>query len=285
MKRVAILAVGLKGEIFVERLLAAAPERGFHVVVVYSYGPGDVISTLCRARGVRYVYARKPTLPDEVDLALVVGWQWLLETDQRLVVFHDSKLPQLRGFCPMATALIRGDQWVGVTALLPGEEADTGPILMQRDLLVTYPAKIRSLLEWAGRAMSEMALEVVAGFGALLRSRPQDYTLATHSIWRDEDDLEVDWTCTAQQIRRFVDAVGDPYPGAWIIAHARGRFMPQKLRVLEVAALPERIFAIRQPGKLWLRDEVVCGQGMIRLMHLEDEEGQRVTLGKLKQKI
>src|SRR5262245_8444846 len=42
--------------------------------------------------------------------ALAISWRWLVDlSDTRLIVFHDSILPKYRGFAPLVTSLINGE--------------------------------------------------------------------------------------------------------------------------------------------------------------------------------
>jgi methionyl-tRNA formyltransferase len=64
----------------------------------------------------------------------------LIALDVPLVVFHDSILPQYRGFNPLVSALINGDSRVGVTAM-GTDEFDKGDIIGQRTIAINIPSK------------------------------------------------------------------------------------------------------------------------------------------------
>jgi methionyl-tRNA formyltransferase len=151
--RIAVLAAGEKGRAFLAGLL----DNSFSIVVeVRTYAQSGtlddadaLIEDLCKAGGVRFHRGAKGVVQIgvDVDLIFVVGWQYLLPPDPRMVAFHDSLLPRFRGFSPTVTALIVGEAEVGVTALRPAGEPDAGPILAQHAMRVAYPAKIRDVLQ------------------------------------------------------------------------------------------------------------------------------------------
>ena len=59
-----------------------------------------------------------------------IGWRFLIPQDVidslpgNVIIAHDSLLPRLRGFAPLPTAILTGEQRVGVTYLHPGEDVD-----------------------------------------------------------------------------------------------------------------------------------------------------------------
>lgn len=194
------------------------------------------------------------------------GWRWLLREDSRepLVVFHDSLLPRYRGFAPLVSALINGDNEIGVTALLASSEYDTGPILSQVRLSISYPLRISQAID-AVRPL--YGKEAVLVFRELQQASwspiPQDTSRVTYSLWRDEKDYMIDWTLDATMLRRFVDATGDPYRGASTFANG------QKVRVTMATEMPEVSIENRTPGKIIFLDNgrpvVVCGTGLLRI--------------------
>jgi len=285
--RIAVFAAGEKGRAF---LAAMLEDQRSVVVAVRTYnqngtldGAAAAIEDLCVAHGVHLsVGARNAVqIEADVDFVFVVGWQYLLPPDPRMVVFHDSLLPRYRGFAPTATALIAGEPQVGVTALRPVGEPDAGPILAQHAQPVAYPAKIRDVLDHLAAAYIECAREVVDEFVAgTLSGTPQDPDAATYGIWRDNEDYFINWADDAQRICRTVDALGWPYPGA------RARLGEATLTVLGAVPGPHLRFEINQPGKLWSISDgtptVVCGSGTVVLTDVRDAEGNPFQFDRLR---
>src|SRR5579871_1990696 len=148
MPKIHVCAVGLKGAIFLSGLVRHDDTIG----KVFTYEQDrdasegfKAIKEICSDRSIALIETRRPTLQDfsDSDLIFMVGWQYLLPfNDPRLIVFHDSLLPRHRGFAPTVTALIVGDNVIGVTALRPEPGIDTGPIIAQAQFSVPRPARV-----------------------------------------------------------------------------------------------------------------------------------------------
>ena len=287
MANVFICATGLKGASFLSDIVRHHATIG----KVFTYrqdrdasGGYETIKSICRDRSIAVVETHRPAHEDfaDADLVFLVGWQYLLPfSDPRLVVFHDSLLPRHRGFAPTVTALLAGDEVIGVTALRPERGIDTGPIIAQAEFPVQRPARIGDVLERQAGLMVDLARQIIdSQIAGSLSARPQDDKEATYSIWRDREDYFIDWTWSAEAIERFVHAVGYPYEGA------RTVFDGQVVVVDHCAVCEDVRFSIRQPGKVWAiegdRVRVVCGQGMLSITALRTRENTPVKIEKMR---
>jgi methionyl-tRNA formyltransferase len=249
------------------------------------------IREICSAKGYQ-LYHRTEVRPEcyvSAELVFLIGWQWLsADVDQRFIVFHDSLLPKFRGFNPTVSALIAGETELGVTAFSPvgGEDsiADSGPIFGQEMIRIQYPTTIRAVYEQLGFAYCRLADRVVssASLGPLSFSQQDSHT-ATYSIWRNEDDYRIDWAMPAEEICRFVDAVGWPYMGAKTSMQGR------EIRIDRVEICSDLVFAQRCPGKIWTLNggspEVVCGSGMLRVVKAREQDGGLVKFTSLRNRL
>ena len=209
----------------------------------------------------------------QTDFAIAVSWRWLIHTDMaRVIVFHDSMLPRYRGFNPLVTALINGDREIGVTALFAAAEYDRGDIIAQSSSTISYPMKIQEAIEILRGNYEALAATIGASLssGDDLPARPQDETMASYSLWRDEEDYFLDWTCPAAHIKRCIDAMGYPYKGAATMIDGR------VVRIQDAQTLPDVQIASRTPGKvIFLEDAkpvVVCGRGPLKITEILDDE-------------
>lgn len=269
-----VAAVGYKGWVFVDALSnkGSKPNRLFS----YRQKPGDPnfanLAAFARENGVLFIESKRPSLDPGVE-TFFVGWQFLVEDLGSAIVFHDSLLPRYRGFAPTVTALIAGDTELGVTALRPVPEADAGPVLAQRRTDFVPPVKIGHALERQSQMMADIAGELIARIegGTALPEREQNHALATYSIWRDKADYRLDFDWDAAKLVRAVYALGEPYDGAFFTLDGR------VVRVAEARETDEIPLAQRDVGKVWRIGEdsleVICGQGMLELSALTDEEG------------
>jgi methionyl-tRNA formyltransferase len=281
-----VLAAGLKGLIFVRGLL----QRGVrpHRVVTYAqageYSEADhELLELCQHANIEVELNRFPKI-DNDNLVFLVGWQFLVDPEKaNCIVFHDSLLPNLRGFSPTVTALIQGTQVIGVSAIRPEKLPDTGEICGTRTLEIGPEISIGTALELQTKAMIDLALEILERFATgKLSGERQDDKAATYSLWRDRFDYFIDWRRSATEVVRTVRALGFPYEGAQAI-------MDGQIMVIREASFGEEVrFAIRDPGKLWRVDGrralVVCGSGTVWIEDARHKNGTAVHFGQLRRR-
>lgn len=208
-------------------------------------------------------------------LGLAVSWRWLINVpDLKLIVLHDSLLPRYRGFAPLVNCLINGESEIGVTALYASAEFDRGLMLGQSRRPVTYPLTIAAAIEQVSASYLELVSELWQQLAAdeLPAGQAQDEAAATYSLWRDEEDYQLDWNLDAARLRRTVDALGWPYQGA------RTTLDGQELRIIRAVEVPDVIIENRAPGKVLFATVegpiVVCGQGLLQLLEVHNEAGE-----------
>jgi len=232
----------------------------------------DEIASLCEQYGLP-TRERTPVLPIDTEFAMAVSWRWMIDFPaERLIVFHDSLLPRYRGFNPLVSCLINGEEQIGVTALLGAKRYDAGPILAQSSTRVQYPCTIARAVDLVAanyRETAECVLQELAD-GNSLTAIPQDDSAASFSLWRDDDDYRMQWERPADWLARFIDAVGPPYKGAYTLVDG------DPARILAAQPLPDVRVENREPGKvIWIEDfcpVVVCGEGLLRVTELIDCE-------------
>ncbi|MFN8251943.1 MAG: formyltransferase family protein [Ferruginibacter sp.] len=209
------------------------------------------------------------------DFHIAIGWRWLLPagSNQQLIVFHDSLLPKYRGYNPLVTALINGDTEIGATCFLANEGIDTGDIILQERYTIGYPIKISGAIDIMAGLYAAMLnrLLTVLNKNTVIKGISQDEANASYSLWRDEADYRINWHDSAVSVKRFVDATGYPYKGAFFYHNN------EKIRVSEVTVLPELTISNRAPGKVFSIADglptVVCGEGLLRLDKMTYESG------------
>jgi methionyl-tRNA formyltransferase len=216
------------------------------------------------------VLTRDERLPPHA-FSVAVAWRFMIYDEPRLIVFHDSLLPRYRGFAPIVNALINGEPEIGVTALWGNDRYDSGPIIDQAKITLSYPLTIRQAIEMVLPLYRSLAASIIKRLlaGECVSGDEQDESRATYSTWRDAEDYRVDWTRDAAYIVRFIDAVGSPYKGAC------SHFGLREVRILRAEAERTEVpFEIRHPGKVFSIDDgvptVICGEGLVRLLAVSD---------------
>lgn len=230
----------------------------------------DIID-LCRCHKIS-VYDRKERVNITSSYIFAIGWRWMIESGDRLIVFHDSILPRYRGFAPLVNSLINKEKEIGVTALFASSSYDRGDIISQKAIPVDYPIKIHEAIDKVSLLYFELVKEITDKIinGVDISAIPQDDNCASYSLWRDEEDYLIDWSKDSEYIQRFIDSTGFPYKGA--STYVKGK----KYRVLDSEIVQDVFIENRTPGKIIFIDGfypvVVCGKGLLKLKSIKDDE-------------
>jgi methionyl-tRNA formyltransferase len=228
------------------------------------------IKNLCAKHHITF-HDRNDPFKVNSSFCFAIGWRWLIPLSTTVVVFHDSLLPKYRGFNPLVSCLINGENEIGVSAVYAGKDYDTGEILAQAKVRIEYPIKIQDAID----KLCPLYLEMVASLTTLilnnekLNAEPQAHPEATYSLWRDEHDYHIDWHQDAHTIKRFIDAVGFPYNGAYSLVENK------KVYILSAEVLEDVKITNRTCGKIIFMDAghpvIVCKEGLLKITTLIDD--------------
>lgn len=224
-------------------------------------------------------------IKDEVNTSQTIysfsiAWRWLIpiHKEKTLIIFHDSLLPRYRGFAPLVNALINKEKKIGVTALIASEFFDEGKIIDQSVLKINYPVKINDVITAVTNNYVELILKIAEKIisGKKIKSIAQDETKASYSIWRDEEDYLINWNNTAEDIQRFINAVGYPYKGAKTFIEK------ECVRILEAEIYKDIKLELRHPGKIiFVKNNcpvVICGSGMLLIKKIISDKDHKNML-------
>lgn len=277
-----LLIVGEKGKFVLENLLKDNVKPSF----VVSYEDKNVndktfdeIFNLCFEKSISFLNKKdyeSINLSDDVDKIFVIGWQYILKDKlEKIIVIHDSKLPEYKGWSPTVQYLIDGKPYLAATAFAPTMKMDTGDIYLQVSAHIEYPMKIKKALEIVGGLYVGLIKEI-------LKRNPIPYKMKgfeSFCVWRDYEDYFIDWERDAQTIKRFIDAVSYPFAGAKI------KYEDKVLTVLDAEV---DNFEIMNPtcGKIWSLDDglptVITHYGVLKITKIVDEDGNDFKFKKLK---
>jgi methionyl-tRNA formyltransferase len=181
-----------------------------------------------------------------------VRWRYMippgvfLRATRGSYVFHDSLLPEYRGFAPTVWAIANGEDHTGVTLFERSERFDEGDVVDQSRLEIGEADPIGVVME---RVTATYLALLERNFGGLVEGtaprRPQDHARATYCCKRLPEDAEIDWRRPAREVANLVRAYAHPYPGAFTWVDGR------KLTVWEaavVAGAPR--YVGRVPGRV-----------------------------------
>lgn len=185
---------------------------------------------LARDRRQMLVLAR-PDLDDEATLRalestrpdVILSWFYPRKIPERILALaergafgtHPSLLPRWRGPDPYHWAIRSGDEETGVTLHRLDGEYDTGNIVSSERLALRNDENAwtlaRKLDRPALRLLRAAARRLAAG--ERLGGTPQRDDLATYAPLLADEDLDIDWHQTTDEVLRFVRACA-PSPGA-----------------------------------------------------------------------
>jgi methionyl-tRNA formyltransferase len=239
------------------------------------------IKELCENNDISF-FDRNDNFDDQItaDYIITIGWRWLIkgQLQDKLIVSHDSILPKYRGFAPLVNMLINGENEIGVTFLFASDEYDCGNIITQKIRKINYPIKINKAIEIISELFFDSIMEIysIIERGETLPSNLQNESKATYSLWRNENDYLIDFQKSSKEIKRFIDAVGEPYLGASAFIKNR------KVRILDVETLDDKVIENRDVGKvIFMKDGkpvIVCGEGLLKINELINDDDRTSIL-------
>lgn len=276
--KVTLFLMTLKGLEVLKALVGNEFESFISEVVVgrdknISNDYADDIILICQQNNISY-FERKDMPALNSAYSMAVSWKWLIpvEESHQLIIFHDSLLPKYRGFAPLVNMLINKEPKIGVSAIFAVKEYDRGEIIAQSSTSISYPIKIKEAIDLITENYTQLAIEIFSKLvqNIELTSTVQNETLATYSLWRDEDDYLIDWKQDAEDILTLINAVSEPYKGASTFLNQ------QKIRILDAELYPDVKVENRDVGKvIFVEDQrpvIVCGKGLLKLSIVTDDE-------------
>lgn len=150
----------------------------------------------------------------------------------RTLNIHPSLLPKFRGASPVASAILYGGEFTGVSVMLLDKGMDTGPLLARAQISISPRDTTGSLTGKLARVGAQLLLEVLPRWvKGELAPQPQDDSQATYTRRLDKEDGEIDWTLSAKGIWRRVRAL-NPWPGCYT------RWQGKQLKITEAVFFP-----------------------------------------------
>jgi len=144
---------------------------------------------------------------------------------------HPSLLPRFRGASPVASAILAGDDFTGVSVMLMDKGLDTGPVLARAQIPISAQDTTGSLTAKLSLIAAQLLLEVLPGWlKGELTPQPQNEAEATHSVLISKQEGKIDWHLPAIDIWRRVRAF-HPWPGCYTT------WQGKQLKIIEAVPL------------------------------------------------
>jgi len=185
------------------------------------------------------------------------------------VNIHPSLLPKFRGASPVASAILAGDEFTGVSLMLMDEGLDTGPILGRAQISISPQDTTGSLTAKLSLIAAQLLLEVLPRWlRGEIEPQAQNEAEATFSQQISKQDGEIDWHLPAVEIWRRVRAF-QPWPGCYT------KWQGRQLKIIEAVPLSEgggeglgRVVAV-EGGEAGFG--VVAGEGVLGVARVQLE--------------
>jgi methionyl-tRNA formyltransferase len=189
------------------------------------------------------------------------------------VNLHASLLPSFRGAAPIQAAIAAGKTVTGVTTMRMEADLDSGPILLQQEVVIEPGETTPVLSSRLATIGSVLMVETLRGLAAgTIEPQEQEASAATYAPKLKKEDGRIDWKMKAEEIYNRWRAYCS-WPGL------SGSLHGQPLKVLdcrpaedETSALPPGTLSAIAPA---LR--VVCGEGTVLVVRAIQRPGRRAV--------
>jgi methionyl-tRNA formyltransferase len=205
--------------------------------------PFKYVNDINHPKNINWIKQLKP------DIMFCFGWSSLLKqgllslAPKGVLGYHPSMLPKNRGRHPIIWAKALGLSTTGSTFFFMDEGADSGPILDQKVIKITFEEDACSLYN----KTIQIALNQIVAFLPKLQSNNYHTIIQENvgNIWRkrNSDDGRIDFRMSSKTICNLVRSLSKPYPGAHCFYNG------QEIKVWEVE-LGNNAEANLEPGKV-----------------------------------
>ena len=284
-QKISLFLMGEKGLAVLEAIVKNEMTKSIDCVVSENDAntldkSNEEIREICQSFNIQY-HNRKENFEITTEYVIAIAWRWLIKAKKsKIIVLHDSLLPKYRGFAPLVNMLIHREPYIGVTAFYASDEFDKGNIIDQESVRIEYPIRIAEAIHLISPLYVSVSISIIERIikHQILSSSPQNEAEATYSLWRDEEDYNIDWNGSAEEIQQFVYSTGYPYKGA--CSHINGNIV----RILDCEPLPDVHIINRDVGKVLFYQEghpvVVCRKGLLKIVEMKNDNDDRVILSK-----
>jgi methionyl-tRNA formyltransferase len=195
-----------------------------------------------------------------------------------MIQYHPSLLPRYRGPSSINWPIIRGDTRTGLTIFRPTDGLDEGPVILQRETVISPDDTLGSvyfdrLFPMGVTALQEAADLVVSGRAP---SVAQDESLASYEGWCRAAEARINWHNHVDLVYNLIRGC-NPAPGAWTL------FKGRKLQLFDARKHTARTFS-QVAGGIG-RVTAIDGQslfvatqgGQIEVLKVRYDEGKKIA--------
>ena len=178
---------------------------------------------------------------------------------------HASVLPRWRGAAPIQAAILSGDETTGVSLMRMTAGLDCGPVLSEKVIAIGEGESAGELHDRLAVLGGELLVKDLPGMlRGDISATLQDESLVTCAAKIQKRDAELDWTLSADELRRRIRAY-NPVPGAFFFTGNDVRVKVWQASVVaDVSAAPGSFVQYDASGIV-----IACGRDGLRLESLQ----------------
>ena len=182
---------------------------------------------------------------------------------------HGGDLPRYRGNACQAWAIINGENSVGLCIhRMIGGELDSGDIIAREYLPIDFTTKVTSIWSWMNSRTPELMLQAVQKLAAnpdyFLEQQSKDPEKALRCYPRKPEDGRIDWSKSAIDVLRLINACNKPYAGAFCYLEG------EKVIIWDAQLIEDSENYCAIPGQITHKSkvffEVACSSGKLRIL-------------------
>ena len=190
---------------------------------------------------------------------------------------HASLLPEYRGAAPIQWSIIDGKKKTGITTMLMDEGLDTGDILKQYELPITYDETGGSLFDKLAILGGEAIADTIANFDSITPT-PQGEATTEYAKMISKQMGEIDFNKSATEIERLIRGM-NPWPSAYT------KYEGKVLKIWEakvsenISELPN-INLSENYGKIYSINKdifIICNNSVLKVLSLQLEGKKRMS--------
>ncbi|MEK6233528.1 MAG: methionyl-tRNA formyltransferase [Planctomycetales bacterium] len=216
------------------------------------------------------------------DLLIVVDYGQILSRETLAAAthgglnIHASLLPKYRGAAPINWAIYHGETESGVTVIQMTPTLDGGPCVVQESVPIGPDETAEELESRLSEVGADAVMQAIQAVGSdAVRPLDQDPSLATKAPRLKKSDGEIDWSRSAEAIRRQLRAM-QPWPKSFTFWRPPSR---DPLRLIIDQAEVRSLASAESPGTILAADGrqliVATGEGALEIVQVQPA-GKRV---------
>ncbi|MFA6994964.1 MAG: methionyl-tRNA formyltransferase [Patescibacteria group bacterium] len=219
------------------------------------------------------------------DLIIVVAYGHLIPQNildipkYGCINIHGSLLPKYRGSACLQAPILNGDKESGVTIMKMNARLDTGPILKQAKIDLSFDENIITINNKLSALSAEILIPVLNEYLAGdIKEQEQNESEATYVKMIKKEDGQIDFNKSASQIEKMTRAFY-VWPGTWFNLTIDG-IKKKKIKILQTE---KKVLAgnFAEAGQFFKYNNQLglqCGQDALIILSLQIE-GKDATTG------